>query len=356
LPSLTDAFNYVIAVCNDPYIGYSIPERTTGTLGVNYVTYFDCSSLMSKAMTVGGYFSSNPWFNTDRQPGYMDRAGWIQVDKNGLWMPGDIVYFSKEWAGRDYGHTEMVYEGGTGKGKTMGAHGRSGRAFPDQVSIKTGWSYASDYQYLYRDPTGTAAAYKWHQSNSALDEYGDDMTANAYMVFSYFTDLGFTYAAIAGLLGNMQAESSINPGRWQDGHGPGYGLVQWDPASKYRNWATSVGIDMDDADQNGDGQCQYIDMCEDVGQWGSYGGYSYTWAQFAQLDSWREATLAFLYQFERPSTPHTENRLRYAEYWYDILSTGIWYGDGGNPSHNEFMKSMAFISDLQRRLVIPGRH
>lgn len=356
MPDLSAAYQYVIDVCEDPNIGYSIPQRTTGTLGVSYLTYFDCSSLMAKAMTVGGYFSSNPWFSTDNQPGFMSRAGWIQIDKTGLWLPGDIVYFSKEWSGHPYGHTEMVYEGGEGKGRTMGAHGVSGRSFPNQVSIKSGWSYASDYQYVFRDPTGTAAAYKWYQDNTALDEYGEEMTGNAYMVFSYFNNLGFSAAAIAGLLGNMQAESSINPGRWQDGTGPGYGLVQWDPATKYTNWADGQGIDRDDADQNGDGQCQYIDLGEDVGQWGSYGGYSYTWAEFARLDSWNEATLAFLYQYERPSIPHTENRLTYAEHWYNVITSGVWAGDPGNPSPEVFQRQLGFISDLQRRLVIPGRH
>lgn len=359
MPSLQDAYNYCIAACEDPYIGYSIPDRTTGTLGVDYRTYFDCSSLMAKSMTVGGYFVNNPWFGTADQVTYMYRAGWIEVDQSGIWLPGDILWYPKGWHGHNWGHTEMVYEGGTGRGRTMGAHTNSYTDYSKQVSIKDGWTTAGYYSKMFRDPTGTAAAYKWHQSNTVLDEYGDDMTANAYMVFSFFIEKGFAAGAIAGLLGNMQAESGINPGRWQGGSGPGYGLVQWDPASKYRNWATSVGIDMDDADQNGDGQCTYIDMGEEVGQWGPYNGYNYTWAQFAALDDWHEATLAFLWEFEKPSVPHTENRLRYAEYWYDVIISGIWIGDGGRPSIPEYGRQKlraGFINDLQRRLVIPGRH
>lgn len=357
MPSLTDAFNYCVAACNDPYIGYSIPDRESGTLGVDYVTHFDCSSLMSKAMTVGGYFTNNPWFSTSDQPTYMARAGWVEVDQSGLWIPGDILWYPKGWKGHPYGHTEMVYEGGTGEGRTMGAH-TSGYAFARQVSINDSWTSAGYFQKMYRDPTGTVAAYKWHQSNTVLDEYGPDMTANAYMVYSFFNKKGFTAEAIAGLLGNMQAESGINPGRWQGGHGPGYGLVQWDPASNYMNYASRNNIDINDADSNGEGQCNCVNECEAEGQWlpNSSHGYTYTWAQFAQLTDVDTAVYAFLWQYERPSKPHTENRITYAHYWYGIIISGQWIGDGGNPSPGYIEKRRGFIADLQRRLVIPGRH
>lgn len=361
MPSLTDAFNYCVAACNDPYIGYSIPDRESGTLGVNYVTHFDCSSLMSKSMTVGGYFTNNPWFSTSDQPTYMARAGWIEVDQSGLWIPGDILWYPKGWKGHPYGHTEMVYEGGTGEGRTMGAH-TSGYAFARQVSINDSWTTAGYYKTMYRDPTGTVAAYKWHQSNTVLDDYGPEMTANAYMVYSFFNKLGFTAEAIAGLLGNMQQESGINPGRWQGGSGPGYGLVQWDPASNYMNYATRNGIDINDADSNGDGQCQCIDDGESEGQWlpntptAIEHNTRYSWAEFSQLTDVNEAVRAFLYEYERAGTPMLENRYTYAAYWYGIIMSGQWIGDGGNPSPGYITKRRGFIADLQRRLVIPGRH
>lgn len=361
MPSLTDAFNYCVAACNDPYIGYSIPDRKSGTLGVDYVTHFDCSSLMSKSMTVGGYFTNNPWFSTSDQPTYMSRAGWIEVDQSGLWIPGDILWYPAGWHGKEYGHTEMVYEGGTGKGRTMGAH-TSGYAFARQVSINDSWTSAGYYKAMYRDPTGTVAAYKWHQSNSVLDEYGPDMTANAYMVYSFFNKLGFTAEAIAGLLGNMQQESGINPGRWQGGSGPGYGLAQWDPASNYMNYATRNGIDINDADSNGEGQCQCINDGEAEGQWlpntptAIEHNTRYSWAEFAQLTDVNEAVRAFLYEYERAGTPMLQNRYTYAAYWYGIITSGQWIGDGGNPSPGYIEKRRGFITDLQRRLVIPGRH
>ena len=57
----------------------------------------------------------------------------------------------------------------------------------------------------------------------------------------------WTVNAIAGVLGNMEVESTINPGIWenlQEGNmSGGYGLVQWTPATKYTNWADSRGLE-----------------------------------------------------------------------------------------------------------------
>lgn len=349
MPSLTDAYNYVIAACEWPYIGYSQGSaRETIDINANYRTYCDCSSLMSKALTVGGYFYNNPWFVTDNEDYYLKKAGWQTFNINGLWMPGDILWRS--------GHTEMVYTGGNGSGVTMGAH-TARYDFVNQVSINSYTSTASSWSVLYRDPTQTVVTYKWYQVNDYLPEYGDEMTGNAYMVFSFFTKLGFTNEAIAGLLGNMQQESGINPGFWQNYHGPGYGLVQWDPASNYLNWASGQGIDINDADQNGDGQCTLINLCESVGQWLPTSTYPYTWAQFAALSDVHEAVRAFLYEYERAGSPMLPNRYDYADHWYDIISSGAWgAGDPGTPSGRPEVQRHGAIAELQRRLVIPGRH
>lgn len=361
MPSLSLAYNYCIDACNDPNIGYSIPNRTTGALGVNYHTFFDCSSLMAKCLTVGGYFKNNPWFDTSGQPGFMTRAGWIEVDQSGIWQPGDICYYPPGWRGHTYGHTEMVYQGGTGRGKTMGAHS-SGYAFPLQVSIKDSWTSAGYYQKLYRDPTGTVMEYKWYQSNTALSVGSDEMIGNAFMVWQYFHAIGFTNESIAGLLGNMQQESTINPGRWQGGSGPGYGLVQWDPASGWFNYAAVHGIDTTDADESGDGQCDCINDGESEGQWlpnhptAIAHNTRYSWAEFSQLTDVHEAVRAFLYEYERAGTAMLQNRYDYADYWYTLITSGAWVSDAGDPPPQTIKSRYGFINDLQRRLVIPGRH
>ena len=359
LPNLTNAYNYVISACQDVNIGYSMEYRTTGSLGESYKTYFDCSSLMAKAMTIGGYFINNPWFTTAVQPEYMDRAGWVEINQAGAWLPGDILWLPAGYGTHKYGHTEMVYTGGTGSGITMGAH-TSGYAFARQVSINDYRTTSGYYAKLYRDPTQTVAVYKWHQSNAYLTDYGDDMTANAFMIYQFFSALGFTNEAIAGLLGNIQQESTINPGIWQNltpGTG-GYGLVQWTPSSNYFNYAASEGVDTNNPDENGSCQCRLINDCENAGQWlpDTIHGYTYTWAQFSQLTDYEEATKAFCWEYERPGNPDMARRIGYAEHWYNLFNTGEWQGNPGNPDPVFIADRRGFISDLQRRLILTGRH
>lgn len=42
-----------------------------------------------------------------------------------------------------------------------------------------------------------------------------EMESNAKEIYTYLSDKGWTINAISGLLGNMQRESTINPGLWQ---------------------------------------------------------------------------------------------------------------------------------------------
>ena len=77
----------------------------------------------------------------------------------------------------------------------------------------------------------------WITGNRVLTE--SEMEHNAIEVWNSFKVWDWTLNAVAGMLGNMQAESTINPGRWENGvpYGGGYGLVQWTPYTNYSNWA-----------------------------------------------------------------------------------------------------------------------
>ena len=69
---------------------------------------------------------------------------------------------------------------------------------------------------------------------------------NAKYIAEYFLDLGWTLNAVCGMLGNMERESWINPGVWQDfdegNMSVGFGLVQWTPATNLTDWATAQGL------------------------------------------------------------------------------------------------------------------
>lgn len=68
-----------------------------------------------------------------------------------------------------------------------------------------------------------------------------EMENNADIVISYFRSLNIDDNTIAGILGNLQAESGINPEREEVG-GQGYGLVQWTPLSKLQNHCNTLGL------------------------------------------------------------------------------------------------------------------
>lgn len=65
------------------------------------------------------------------------------------------------------------------------------------------------------------------------------MENNAAIIFYYMTGRGWTAQAVAALLGNMEAESTISPGRYEVG-GIGFGLVQWTPPEKLWSWIRST--------------------------------------------------------------------------------------------------------------------
>ena len=85
-------------------------------------------------------------------------------------------------------------------------------------------------------------------SNWAVSETGGigsaGMANNAEIIRGYFSNNGWTMNAIAAIVGNMQVESGINPGRWENDDvgnlSGGFGLVQWTPATKLRDWIDST--------------------------------------------------------------------------------------------------------------------
>jgi peptidoglycan hydrolase-like protein with peptidoglycan-binding domain/cell wall-associated NlpC family hydrolase len=106
--------------------------------------------------------------------------------------------------------------------------------------------------------------------------------ANAEYIRRFFASLGWPLPAICGVLGNMQRESGMNPGRWQSGKvkdSSGYGLVQWTPSTNFRSWAAAQAPPQDELM---DGQLAKIRDEHDTGkQFFSTKEYPLTFRQFA---------------------------------------------------------------------------
>lgn len=148
----------------------------------------------------------------------------------------------------------------------------------------------------------------------------DEMTVNAQEIMNQLTSRGWSKNAVAGMLGNMQTESTINPGVWESlspNVNNGYGLVQWTPATKLISWAESEGLDY----TSGDAQLQRIDW-EVVNnqQWIATSQYPMSFQEF-KVSTLTPEYLAqvFIRNYERPRYPNQPIRSTQARYWYDNL-------------------------------------
>lgn len=160
-------------------------------------------------------------------------------------------------------------------------------------------------------------------SNSGLDLAG--MTLNATYIVNYFTQKpvgeAWTMNAICGVLGNMQAESTINPGRWEGGNvgntAGGFGLVQWTPTTKFSDWATANGYH-DHTHMNG--QVARIDweVANNV-QW--YNNPPMTLYEFTQSNlPPYDLAMLFLKHYEIPLEPNQPQRGENANMWYEAFT------------------------------------
>ena len=311
--NISVAYNWLISACNASNIGYSMQYRKGQTVGG--ITYYDCSSIISKALTVGGFFDSNPWFSTANEPSMLKSVGFIEYDATAVpWVAGDIAW--RPASGSAYGHTEMVYEVRDNEYYTMGAHSAN-KPLDEQVSIKTTPTQQSAYTKVYRYETSPIHL-EWIKGNYYLTT--KEMKNNAYIIYSYLSSKGWTLKAISATLGNMQAESTINPGIWQNltpNPDMGWGLVQWTPSTNYTNWASQNGYANDD----GDKQLIWIDE-ETVpkGQWIATTDYPLSFEEYKHSNaSISYLTTAFLKNFERAGVERLQERIDNANYWYNYL-------------------------------------
>lgn len=161
----------------------------------------------------------------------------------------------------------------------------------------------------------------WIKGNRYLSTA--EMQNNAMMIKAYLAGKGWSLNAIAGLLGNMESESTINPGIWQSlivgsGGGGGYGLVQWTPWTNYTNWADSHGYAWDD----GSAQLKWIDEeTETFGQWIPTSAYNFSFSNFkVSLESPEYLASAFLKNFERAGVEVEDERRSQARAWFSFIT------------------------------------
>jgi len=341
LPNITGAYDWAIQTCNDPNVGYWMDHRYQET--INGITYYDCSSFIWYALVQGGGFAlPSPAFTTVDMLSVLTAAGFtiIVPDATTLSQPGDILWY--DHGGGVNGHTEMVFAGGVGEARTMGAHGRNGIPLQNQVSINDNFRAYSVYGWQYLARIGNVS-YNWHNKDyGAYSKTDPEAQENVMKMVEVLASLGFTVNAMAGLIGNIEVESGLNPWRWEGDSvslSGGYGLLQYTPATKYIGNATAQGFSEyapnypvgSGGQDDGTAQLKFMDSTN-ASEYFATSSYPLSYAAFKDSTMPPEyLASAWLYNYERPLNPSASESIRKANasYWYDFITTHHWQSTSG---------------------------
>ena len=149
-------------------------------------------------------------------------------------------------------------------------------------------------------------------TQSQMEDNVDEIYAQLYSNYTW------TVNAICGVLGNMQYESQLNPAQTEHGYPTGsmrhgYGLVQWTPASKIKNWLRENNHSI----YSGYWQVYYL-ANEYSTEWISTPNYPESFQEFAHSgQSVDYLTHCFFENYERGKW--NNDRVEMAEDWYRYI-------------------------------------
>ena len=187
----------------------------------------------------------------------------------------------------------------------------------------------------------------YYSANRYLTQ--EEQRANARYIWVVLKSWGWSLNAVAGMLGNMQTESTINPGIWQNldegNTSLGYGLVQWTPATKYLEWCEAQNL-APEALMSALTRIEY--ELENGLQWIATDAYPLSFEEFkTSKRPAYELAEAFLLNYERPADQDQPQRGRQATTWYTYLAD---IGAGSStPSSGKSKLPLWFWTSAARR-------
>lgn len=199
-----------------------------------------------------------------------------------------------------------------------------------------------------------------------------EMENNADIVINYYRSIGINDKTIAGILGNMQAESTLSPGLNERGGGGGYGLVQWTPKQDLINACSILGLS---PYTSGDVQIQVIihevlNNPQSIAQWYTSQGFiSHYYNSGATQDmigvtgqdfldntmNWEPDKLAIMFMagYERPSYDpsinHYQTRMQNALNWYEYMRRNNTTNTTSNRRTKKEKISMAIFNKTNQK-------
>lgn len=182
----------------------------------------------------------------------------------------------------------------------------------------------SGYYYVVTNKSG---CWGWQDIDPDTQQYYPfefHILSNAELIYDTLYDYGWSHLAICAALGNMIAESRMNPAQTQDGTriggSGGYGLCQWTPSRKYTNWARQENHDIYLAGYQ-------LEFLNDTGSadWIINPDYSYniTWNEFINYTGPNDSewlAMAFFRNYERGAYLPTYRQTSAS--WYDQYFNG----------------------------------
>ena len=192
---------------------------------------------------------------------------------------------------------------------------------------------------------GTSAGGSDRSGASGGGNLGPDVNLNsqapvAMQIMDYFVEKGLTPAQAAGIVGNMERESRLDPTALEGGSGPGFGLVQWSFGRRdaLDQFAASEGK------QPGDLKVQLDFLWKEMNT-----TESATLADFKAHPDMNaaQAAQAFCNDFERPGVVAMSDRTSAAEQFAQLYASG----DGKNGAPAVASNNPAFSQTVATRYV-----
>lgn len=280
---------------------------------------------------------------------YRDLGRWEESDS---YVPkaGDVIFYDWDDSGtgenyNDPEHVGIVCSVSDGVIKAIDGNWNGGQVAYHSINVNGTYirgfglpNYASKAGYQLDYVSG----------NRYLTQA--EMEQNAWYIWDFLGSRGWSMQAVAGMLGNMETESTINPGIWQsletNNTSGGFGIVQWTPATKLIEWANENGLDYTTMDAQ---LLRIIYELDNGLQYYPTNTYPETFAEFkVSTKSPYYLGMAFLANYERPAVAIQVNRGIQAQAWYKYLST--LPGPGGTKPKKKGLPLILMYMASRRRV------
>ncbi len=190
-------------------------------------------------------------------------------------------------------------------------------------------NFSDTMKYLinkYKDPNYAGELNLSFFDLNGFTTVGDYMYGNTIEEKVWFAlrDAGYSEESVAGVLGNIYAESAFNPTIIEEGSGIGFGLCQWSEGrrTQLEAYIADKGVELGDIKT----QIEFLLTEITPGGVGPAQGYAtyqllsyngYNGEMWENATTPEDAATAFCWSFERPGEPRINERTQKAREYYE---------------------------------------